>query len=140
PRGLNKAAWTRRLGQGCLNTLLGQGDRGCAVGGGATALEIASSPGHGADRSHVLKTMTSDSRTAGLDFGTSNSALAVSSANGHASLHIFRTEHSRQETFPSVLHVPPRRQPQVTAGPWAGGAYRSSGERGARKSTEELRP
>jgi len=72
--------------------------------------------------------MTSDFRTGGLDFGTSNSALAVAGANGHAQLHTFCTEHSRQETFPSVLHVPPGRQPQVTAGPWAVEAYRSSGE------------
>jgi hypothetical chaperone protein len=72
--------------------------------------------------------MTSDSRIGGLDFGTSNSALAVAGANGDVRLHTFLTEHSRQETFPSVLHVPHGRQPEVTAGPWAVEAYRSSGE------------
>jgi hypothetical chaperone protein len=72
--------------------------------------------------------MASHSRIGGLDFGTSNSALAIAGANGHAQLHTFRTEHAGHETFPSVLHVPPGRQPQVTAGPWAVEAYRSSGE------------
>jgi hypothetical chaperone protein len=72
--------------------------------------------------------MASDSRPGGLDFGTSNSALAVAATNGDVRLHTFRTEHSGHETFPSVLHVPHGRQPDVTAGPWALDAYRSSGE------------
>src|ERR1700748_77777 len=86
----------------------------------AGASQLGSTPRVGA--------MAMDSYIGGLDFGTSNSALAVAGANGHAQLHTFCTEHSRQETFPSVLHVPPGRQPQVTAGPWAVEAYRSSGE------------
>src|ERR1700748_534281 len=86
----------------------------------AGASQLGSTPRVGA--------MAMDSYIGGLDFGTSNSALAIAGANGHAQLHTFRTEHATQETFPSVLHVPPGRQPQVTAGPWAVEAYRSSGE------------
>ncbi len=77
----------------------------------------------------------SDPKAVGLDFGTTNSALAVAARDGTAKLARFELDGSATETFRSLLYFDPEASssdgvPRATAGPQAIAAYLKSGGRG----------
>ena len=74
-------------------------------------------------------------RAVGLDFGTTNSAIAVATADGAAQLATFEADSQRTATFRSILYFfDPRDEDaggrQVVAGPAAIPAYREADPRG----------
>jgi hypothetical chaperone protein len=74
-------------------------------------------------------------RVVGLDFGTTNSALAVATPDGAAVLATFPDGAQRTATFRSLLyfnpdHAAPGQRPRGVAGPPAIGAYLAAGGRG----------
>jgi len=75
-------------------------------------------------------------RTAiGLDFGTTNSAVAVATSDGSAALALFSDGAQRTSTFRSILYfnpdtVRPGARPQGIAGPEAIRSYLAAGGRG----------
>ncbi|HXQ23624.1 MAG TPA: Hsp70 family protein [Candidatus Acidoferrales bacterium] len=74
-------------------------------------------------------------RVIGLDFGTTNSAVAVATPDGSAVLATFADGAQRTATFRSLLHfnpdsVGPGQRPQGVAGPEAIKSYLESGGRG----------
>ena len=76
-----------------------------------------------------------DVTAVGLDFGTTNSALAVADRDGTARLATFETGGSFTETFRSLLYFDPETSasdgaPRAVAGPDAITAYLKSGSRG----------
>jgi hypothetical chaperone protein len=75
------------------------------------------------------------SRVIGLDFGTTNSAVASAIPDGPTVLATFEGEGYRTSTFRSVLyfdpeHLTPDRKPQATAGPTAITSYLKADTRG----------
>ncbi|MFN7918139.1 MAG: Hsp70 family protein [Vicinamibacterales bacterium] len=73
------------------------------------------------------------SETFGIDFGTTNSAVARLNSNGVASLAQFRTAHGPSETFRSILYFEPkpaRGADPVHAGPAAVEHYRQAAHKG----------
>ncbi len=73
-------------------------------------------------------------RTIGLDFGTTNSAIALATPAG-AVLATFQDGHRQTTTFRSVLYfdpdeLTPTRKPRATAGPEAIRSYVQAGTRG----------
>ncbi|HEY1371441.1 MAG TPA: Hsp70 family protein [Candidatus Binatia bacterium] len=77
----------------------------------------------------------SDLKAVGLDFGTTNSALAIADRDGTAKLARFELDGSASETFRSILYFDAEASssdgfPRTTAGPQAIAAYLKSGGRG----------
>jgi hypothetical chaperone protein len=75
------------------------------------------------------------STAVGLDFGTTNSAVAVATADGSTVLASFAGEGDRPTTFRSVLYFDPEhlasdRKPQALAGPQAIAGYLQADSRG----------
>ena len=71
----------------------------------------------------------------GLDFGTTNSAIAVGKGDGSVELALFRDGPSLTKTFRSILYFPARdrgsnKQPQVVAGPDAIHSYLDAESKG----------
>lgn len=72
----------------------------------------------------------------GIDFGTTNSALAIVNRDGHAELAHFATEHGTTDTFRSILYFDPRAArgaagaDAVAAGPEAIRRYRQAVNKG----------
>jgi hypothetical chaperone protein len=73
-------------------------------------------------------------RWVGLDFGTTNSAVAVAGASGPPRLAMFPTAHGPGSTFPSVLYFEPRPSgtgvPSARAGAVAIERYLASEQKG----------
>jgi hypothetical chaperone protein len=73
-------------------------------------------------------------RWVGLDFGTTNSAVALADASGPPRLAAFPTAAGTRSTFPSVLYFEPRRaasgQPSARAGAAAIERYLASEQKG----------
>lgn len=74
-------------------------------------------------------------RVIGLDFGTTNSAIAVSTPDGSTTLATFAGEGYRTTTFRSVLYfdpdiLTPKRKPRAIAGPEAIDSYLKADTRG----------
>jgi hypothetical chaperone protein len=77
----------------------------------------------------ATRTVTTVTQYFGIDFGTSNSALASSGPAGAVTTHMFQAAQGPQETFPSVLHVlMSGRNAQISAGPRALETYLSIGD------------
>jgi hypothetical chaperone protein len=75
------------------------------------------------------------STTVGLDFGTTNSAVAVAAPDGSTVLATFAADGYRTTTFRSVLYFDPEnrtqdRKPQAMAGPTAIASYLNADTRG----------
>jgi hypothetical chaperone protein len=75
------------------------------------------------------------STTVGLDFGTTNSAVAVATPDGSTMLATFAADGYRTTTFRSVLYFDPEnrtqdRKPQAMAGPTAITSYLNADTRG----------
>jgi hypothetical chaperone protein len=71
----------------------------------------------------------------GLDFGTTNSAVGMATADGASRLAEFGAPGRRATTFRSVLHFSavdrkPNRRPEPSAGPYAIDSYRDEGAGG----------
>ena len=71
----------------------------------------------------------------GLDFGTTNSAIAIASPGGEARLTTFPEDDQRTTTFRSVLyfdpdHLEPTGKPHAIGGPGAITAYVQAETRG----------
>src|SRR5262245_38625823 len=72
----------------------------------------------------------------GLDFGTTNSAVAIATAGGTPRLAAFADGDARTTTFRSVIYVDPEAPgrnglpPRVSAGPAAIRDYLGTGQRG----------
>ena len=79
---------------------------------------------------------TSSRRALGIDFGTTNSALAMVNGDGTAQLAHFATEHGTTDTFRSILYFDPKpirgamRKDGVAAGPEAIRRYRQAAHKG----------
>src|SRR5262249_39867327 len=75
-------------------------------------------------------------RTVGLDFGTTNSAVAVAEPDGTARLATYADDGARTATVRSILYVHPEAPrpngmpPRVSAGPAAIRDYLATGARG----------
>src|ERR671922_2177869 len=75
------------------------------------------------------------STVVGLDFGTTNSAVAAATADGSAVLATFEGDGYRTSTFRSVLYFDPEvktpdRKPRAVAGPEAINSYLKADTRG----------
>jgi hypothetical chaperone protein len=83
-----------------------------------------------------MTSQTSSRRALGIDFGTTNSALASVNGNGVAQLAHFTTEHGTTDTFRSILYFDPTtvrgpsRKDGVAAGPEAIRRYRQAAHKG----------
>jgi hypothetical chaperone protein len=74
-------------------------------------------------------------RVIGLDFGTTNSAIAVADSEGRATLATFNTGSSLTTTFRSILYFPPKdratsQKIDIKSGPEAIAAYLDSDTKG----------
>ena len=83
-----------------------------------------------------MTSQTSSRRALGIDFGTTNSALAIVNGDGIAQLAHFATEHGTTDTFRSILYFDPTpvrgamRKDGVAAGPEAIRRYRQAAPKG----------
>lgn len=79
---------------------------------------------------------SASSRALGIDFGTTNSALATAGRDGHLQLAHFATEQGTTDTFRSILYFEPRatrpgpRTDPIAAGPEAIRRYRQAAHKG----------
>jgi hypothetical chaperone protein len=79
---------------------------------------------------------TSSRGALGIDFGTTNSALALANGDGAPQLAHFATEHGTTDTFRSILYFDPKpirgstRKDGVAAGPEAIRRYRQAAHKG----------
>src|SRR4029077_8207952 len=107
---------------------------GAAFWGRRARLLAAGAARLGARPDRGAATRVTAARWIGLDFGTTNSAVALADASGPPRLAVFPTAAGPRPTFPSVLYFEPRAggtaRPSARAGPVAIERYLASERKG----------